>query len=130
MTHSKHGGWEQQTDLFHSDCARFLLATTEINEVMKTELYLTPLIFENETLGLYGFFRGLGSEKPAVVLISTRDLDNIIVDPSLINDTNTFKEITRISHEYCFSIEYGCNKEDENMRDLVESNLKERWTTT
>lgn len=107
-----------------------MLATTEINEVMKTELYLTPLIFENETLGLYGFFRGLGSEKPAVVLISTRDLDNIIVDPSLINDTNTFKEITRISHEYCFSIEYGCNKEDENMRDLVESNLKERWTTT
>jgi hypothetical protein len=129
-TNTQEGLWEQQADLFNSDLAKFILASNEIHEILNTEFYLEPSIDDDGRVTLIGFFRGLGSELPAILVLVARGGAWMIIDQGLITDSDVFIKLQKVANSYCLDNYFDSNGLDGAMKHYVDGVLGDRWLTS
>ena len=127
-TNTQIDSWEQQTDLFNSDLARFMLASNEIHGILNTEFHLAPRIEDDEgSVRLVGFFRGLGSEYPAVLILLDREGAWMVIDHALITDSDVFIKLQKVADSYRLVNYSDSNKLDGAMKHYAETVLGDMW---
>jgi len=128
-TSTQIDSWEQQTDLFNSDLARFMLASNEIHGILNTEFHLETRLTDEGEGKLVGFFRGLGSEYPAVLILVLRGDAWLIVDQELITDPDVFIKLQKVADCYRLVNYFDSNGTDGAMKHYVDTILEDLWLT-
>jgi len=121
--------WEQQTDLFNSDLAKFILASNEIHGILNTDFYLEPIIGDEGGGKLVGLFRGLGSECPAVLVLVARKGAWLIADFALIKDFDVVTKLQKVAESYELDWYFDSNEMDGAMKHYVDTILGDMWLT-
>jgi hypothetical protein len=128
MSYESENRWDTQTDLLNGDCARFMLATNELAEIMNTDTYLEPQCYEDGTLGLFAFYRGWASEGVALALIVIRDAQYLVINPNLIKESEVLRKIRDVAISYDLMLDFSTSDEETGFVNIVPSHLKEKWS--